>query len=84
MRAVRIGTVAPPFRDLWRCAVTSLVDAGVDTKTIMKIVGYTSVEMFLRYRTIKVEKLDAAMTPLMTLITRQEPAARQVPGIAAL
>ena len=40
--------------------------------------------MFLRYGTIKAEKLDAAMTRLNTLITRHEKAARQVPGIAAL
>ena len=37
-----------------------LVDAGVDTETIMKIVGHSSVEMFLRYRTIKAETLDTA------------------------
>lgn len=72
------------FHDLRHCAVTNLADAGVDTETIMKIVGHSSVEMFLRYRTIKAETLDAAMTRLNTLITRHENAARQVPGISAL
>ena len=72
------------FHDLRHCAVTNLADSGVDTETIMKIVGHSSVEMFLRYRTIKAENLDAAMTRLNTLITRHENAARQVPGIVAL
>jgi integrase len=71
------------FHDLRHCAVTNLADAGVDAETIMQIVGHSSVEMFLRYRTIKAEKLDAAMTRLNTLITRHEDAARQVAGIAA-
>lgn len=52
------------FHDLRHCAVTNLADAGVDTETIMKIVGHSSVEMFLRYRTIKAEKLNAAMKRL--------------------
>jgi len=47
-------------RDLRHCAVTNLADAGVDIETIKKIVGYSSVEMLLRYCTIKAEKLDAA------------------------
>lgn len=72
------------FHDLRHCVVTNLADAGVDTETIMKIVGHSSVDIFLRYRTIKAEKLDAAMSRLNTLITRRENAARQVPGIAAL
>jgi integrase len=58
------------FHDLRHCAVTNLADSGVDAETIMKIVGHSSVEMFLRYRTIKAEKLDAAMTRLNMLITR--------------
>ena len=49
------------FHDLRRCAVTNLADAGMDTETIKKIVGHSSVETFLRYRTIKAEKLDAAI-----------------------
>jgi integrase len=49
------------FHDLRHCAVTNLADAGVDTETIKKIVGHSLVEMFLRYRTIKAEKLDAAI-----------------------
>jgi integrase len=66
------------FHDLCHCAVTNLANAGVDTETIMKIVGHSWVEMFLRYRTIKAEKLDNAMTRLNTLITRRHYAARQV------
>ena len=61
------------FHDLRHCAVTNLADAGVDTETIMKIVGHSSVEMFLRYRTVKAERLDEAMARLdatiNTLIT---------------
>ena len=57
------------FHDLRHCAVTNLADAGVDTETIMKIVGHSSVDMFLRYRKVKAEKLDAAMDRLNTLIT---------------
>jgi len=72
------------FHDLRHCAVTNLADAGVDTETIMKIVGHSSVEMFLRYRTIKAEKLDAAMTSLNTLITLRQTAARQASEITAL
>jgi integrase len=59
------------FHDLRHCAVTNLADAGVDTETIMKIVGHSSVEMFLRYRKVRAEKLDAAMHRLNTLITRR-------------
>lgn len=59
------------FHDLRHCAVTNLSDAGVDVETIMKIVGHSSVEMFLRYRKVQPEKLDAAMDKLNTLITRQ-------------
>lgn len=58
------------FHDLRHCAVTNLADAGVDTETIMKIVGHSSVDMFLRYRKVKAEKLDAAMDRLNTLITQ--------------
>jgi integrase len=57
------------FHDLRHCAVTNLADSGVETETIMKIVGHSSVEMFLRYRTIRAEKLDAAMYRLNTLLT---------------
>jgi hypothetical protein len=48
------------------------------------IVGPSSTKMFLRYRTIKVARLDAAMTRLNTLIPRRVNAARQVSEIAAL
>jgi hypothetical protein len=37
----------------------------------MKIVGHASVEMFLRYRTVKAEKLDAAMARLDAVINTQ-------------
>jgi hypothetical protein len=50
----------------------------------MKIVGHSSVEMFLRYRTIKAEKLDVAMNGLNTLLTRRGNAARRDPEITAL
>ncbi|MBK9112915.1 MAG: tyrosine-type recombinase/integrase [Nitrospira sp.] len=72
------------FHDLRHCAVTNLADAGVDTETIMKIVGHSSVEMFLRYRTIMAEKLDDAMSRLNTLITRRSPASSQVLEIATV
>jgi len=44
-------------------------DSGADTKVVLKIVGRSSLEMFLRYRPIQAETLGAA---------------RQVPAIAAL
>lgn len=52
------------FHDLRHCAVTNLADEGVEIETIMKIVGHSSVEMFLRYRTVKADRLDAAMARL--------------------
>ena len=52
------------FHDLRHSAVTNLRAAGVDVETIMKIVGHSSVEMFLRYRSVKPEHLDAAMKRL--------------------
>ncbi len=60
----RLRTTEPPAALL---PVTNLADSGVDTETIMRIVGHSSVQMFLRYRTIKAETLDAAMTRLNTL-----------------
>lgn len=72
------------FYDIRRCAVTCLADTGVDTETIMKIVGHSSVEMFLRYRSIKAEKLDDAMSRLNTLITRRSPASSQALEIATI
>jgi integrase len=56
------------FHDLRHCAVTNLADAGVEIETIMKIVGHSSVEMFLRYRNVKAEKLDAAMKRLDSVL----------------
>jgi integrase len=56
------------FHDLRHCAVTNLADAGVEIETIMKIVGHSSVEMFLRYRSVKGEKLDAAMKRLDSVL----------------
>jgi hypothetical protein len=47
--------------------LTNFADAGVDTETIMKIVGHSSVEMF-RYRTVKAERLDLAMAQLDAII----------------
>jgi len=57
------------FHDLRHGAVTHLADAGVDVETCMRIVGHASVEMFLRYRKIKDEVLDAAMLKLDTRLT---------------
>jgi len=57
------------YHDLRHGAVTNLADAGVAIETIMAIVGHASVEMFLRYRTIKTEVLDAAMLKLDTKLT---------------
>jgi integrase len=52
------------FHDLRHSAVTNLRAAGVDVETIMKIVGHSSVEMFLRYRAVDEEELNAAMEKL--------------------
>ena len=38
--------------------------AGVEADPIMSITGHRSVEMYLRYRTVKPERLDAAMARL--------------------
>ena len=72
------------FHDLRHCAVTNLADAGIDTELIMKIVWHSSVEMFLRYRTIKAEKLDAAMASFNNLITLRQTPPSQVLEISAL
>jgi integrase len=52
------------FHELRHCAATNLADAGVEAETIMAITGHRSVEMYLRYRTVKPERLDAAMARL--------------------
>jgi hypothetical protein len=52
------------FHDLWHCAVTNLANEEVEIEPIMKIVGHSLVEMFLRYRTVKADRLDAAMARL--------------------
>ena len=52
------------FHDLRHCAATNLADAGVEAETIMSISGHRSMEMYLRYRTVKPERLDAAMARL--------------------
>ena len=61
------------FHDLRHCAATNLADAGVDAETIMAISGHRSIEMYLRYRSVRPERLDAAMARLdaavNTLIT---------------
>ena len=41
--------------------MTNWADAGVDIETIVKIVDHSSMEMFLRDRKVKTEKLDATM-----------------------
>ena len=57
------------FHDLRHGAVTNMADAGIDIETIMAIVGHSSVEMYLRYRKVKDEVLDAAMLKLDTRLT---------------
>lgn len=61
------------FHDLRHCAVTNLADVGVDAETIMAIAGHSSPEMYLRYRCVKPERFDTAMSLLdarvNTLIT---------------
>jgi hypothetical protein len=56
--------------------VTNLADAGVDTEMIMKIVGHSSVEMFLRCRTIKAERLNSATARLDAAINSPATSAR--------
>jgi integrase len=57
-----------PFHDLRHCAVTNLADSGVDTETIMKIVGHSSVEMFLRYSPIQAETLGPLAKSVESLL----------------
>jgi len=52
------------FHDLKHCAATNLADAGVDAETIIAITGHRSIEMYLRYRSVRPERLDAAMAKL--------------------
>jgi len=47
----------------------------------MKIVGHSSIEMFLRYRTITVDKLDTDTTSLNMLITQRQNASRQITAL---
>ena len=54
------------LHDLRHCTVTNLAYAGIDTEMTMKIVGHSSLETFLRYRTMKPEKLDVTMASLNT------------------
>lgn len=61
-REQKIGNFV--FHDLRHCAATNLADAGVEAETIMAITGHRSVEMYLRYRTVRPERLDAAMARL--------------------
>ncbi len=49
------------FHDLRHYAVTNRANAEVDIETIMKSVDHSSMEMFLRDRKVKTEKLDATM-----------------------
>ncbi|MDK2743225.1 MAG: site-specific integrase [Nitrospira sp. BO4] len=66
------------FHDLRHCAATNLADAGVEAETIMAITGHRSVEMYLRYRSVKPERLDDAMTRLDAAVnTVITPASRQ-------
>ena len=60
--------------------MSNLADAGVEIETIMKIVGHSSIEMFLRYRTMKAEKFYAAMFSFNTLITQRQNAIHQKRG----
>jgi len=67
------------FHDLRHCAVTNLADEGVEIETIMQIVGHSSVEMFLRYRTVKADRLDTAMARLdARLNTSATPASSRI------
>ena len=72
------------FHDLRHCAVTNLADAGVAPETTMKIVGHSSVEMFLRFCSISADKFDTAMSRLNTLITQRQNLELQVSKSTAL
>jgi len=50
------------FHDPRHDTLTKLAAAGLDTETIMKVVGHPSIETLLEYRTIKAESLGAALT----------------------
>jgi len=64
--------------------VKGLPDTGIDTEMIKKIVGHSSVEMFLHYRTIKAEELNAAMFSVNTLITLHQNSLSQIREISSL
>ena len=56
----RLGIKDLHFHDLRHTAATNMRKAKVDTATVMKICGWKSVQMFLRYNEVDDEDLDAA------------------------
>lgn len=57
------------FFDLRHCAATNLRRAGVDTVTVMKIVGHKSEKMYNRYNHVNEENLLKASAKRNILIT---------------
>lgn len=52
------------FHDLRHTAATNMRRAGVDTATVMKICGWKSVQMFLRYNEVDDEDLERAIVAM--------------------
>ena len=56
----RLGIEDLHFHDLRHTAATNMRRAGVDTATVMKICGWKSVQMFLRYNEVDDDDLITA------------------------
>lgn len=67
------------FHDLRHCAVTAMSEAGVAPEVIMKAVGHSDVEMFLRYRSVQPAALDAAVAQLDTYLKTAQSNTNQTP-----
>jgi integrase len=70
------------FHDLRHCAVTNMAEAGVPPEVIMKAVGHSDVEMFLRYRSVQPAALDAAVVQFDTYLKTAQSNTNQTPRYA--
>jgi integrase len=69
------------FHDLRRSAVRSLIRAGVDQQTAMRVSGHKTPSMFARYRIIEAEETAAALSKVDAWLSTQ-PKERNVASLA--